>query len=82
MPGLICNSTCRPATASRQATVLSRSALEAEILGKAVFVLGGEDGLALAARLGASAVIVTSGNGVVFSPELSGRLEVVRPPTP
>ena len=74
--------TCRPATASRQATVLARSALEAEILGKAVFVLGGEDGLALAARLGASAVIVTSGNGVVFSPELSGRLDVVRPPTP
>ncbi len=74
--------TCRPATASRQVTVLTRSALQAEVLGKAVFVLGGEDGLALAARNGASAVIVTSGNGVVVSPELSGRLELVRPPTP
>jgi thiamine biosynthesis lipoprotein len=74
--------TCRPATASRQVSVLARSALEAEVLGKAIFVLGGEDGLALAARSGASAVIVTSTNGVVVSPELSGLLEVVRSPTP
>ena len=71
--------TCRPATASRQVTVLARSALEAEILGKAVFVLGGEDGIALAARNGASAVIVTSENRVVAS---TVRLEVARPPTP
>ncbi len=74
--------TCRPATASRQVSVLSPSALDAEILGKAVFVLGGEEGLALAARSGASAVIVTSSNRVVASPGLSVRLEVVRPPTP
>jgi thiamine biosynthesis lipoprotein len=74
--------TCRPATASRQASVLAPSALDAEILGKAVFVLGGEEGLALAARNGASAVIVTSANRVVASPGLSARLEVVRPPTP
>ena len=74
--------TCRPATASRQASVLAPSALEAEILGKAVFVLGGEDGVALAARDGAAAVIVTSANGVVVSPELSGRVEMVRSPTP
>ena len=74
--------TCRPATASRQATVLARSALEAEVLGKAVFVLGGQDGLALAARNGASAVIVTAANGVAVSSEISGRLEILRPPTP
>ena len=74
--------TCRPATASRQATVLARSALEAEILGKAVFVLGGQDGVALAARNGASAVIVTAANGVAVSSEISGRLEILRPPTP
>ncbi len=72
--------TCRPATASRQVTVLARSALEAEILGKAVFVLGGEDGLALASRNGATAVIVTSVNRVVASPGIT--LEGVRPPTP
>lgn len=72
--------TCRPATASRQATVLAPTALEAEILGKAVFVLGGEEGLALAARYGAGAVIVTSSGVLAVSPGLSGRLEVVRSP--
>jgi thiamine biosynthesis lipoprotein len=72
--------TCRPATASRQASVLAPTALEAEVLGKAVFVLGGEEGLALAARNGASVVLVTSANAVVASPALSGRLHVVRPP--
>jgi thiamine biosynthesis lipoprotein len=74
--------TCWPATASRQVSVLSPSALEAEILGKAVFVLGGADGLALAARSGAAVVIVTAENGVESSPSLSGRLEVARAPTP
>ncbi|MGA8890301.1 MAG: FAD:protein FMN transferase, partial [Anaeromyxobacteraceae bacterium] len=74
--------TCRPATASRQASVLAPSALEAEVLGKAVFVLGGEEGVALAARNGASVVLVTAGNAVVASPALSGRLHVVRPPGP
>jgi thiamine biosynthesis lipoprotein len=73
---------CWPATASRQVSVLSPTALEAEILGKAIFTLGEQAGLGLAARSGASAVIVTSENLLVTSPELSGRLEVVRPPTP
>lgn len=72
--------TCRPATASRQATVLAPTALLAEVLGKAVFVRGGGDGLALAARSGAEAVIVTAAGDLVVSPGLSGRLEVVRPP--
>jgi FAD:protein FMN transferase len=74
--------TCWPATASRQVSVLAPTALEAEVLGKAAFVLGGADGLALAARSGASAVIVTAGNAVESSPGLSGRLEVVRAPSP
>jgi thiamine biosynthesis lipoprotein len=74
--------TCHPATASRQASVLAPSALEAEILGKAILTLGGRDGLGLAARSGAAAVIVTSENRLASSPELSGRLEVVRPPSP
>jgi thiamine biosynthesis lipoprotein len=73
---------CRPATASRQVTVLAPTALDAEILGKAVFIAGGEEGLALAAREGASAVIVTAGNDVVASAGLSARLERVRPPSP
>lgn len=79
---LIDTRTCRPATASRQASVLARTAIEAEILGKAVFALGGEDGLALAAREGAAAVIVTAANAVAASPALSGRLEVARQPSP
>jgi thiamine biosynthesis lipoprotein len=74
--------TCWPATRSRQASILAPTALEAEILGKAVFTLGGTDGIALAARSGAAAVIVTSENRLVFSPELSRRLEVERPPGP
>ncbi len=79
---LIDTRTCRPATASRQVSVLAPSAIEAEVLGKAVFVLGGRDGLALAERSGAAAVVVTSGNEVVASPALSGRLDVARPPSP
>ncbi len=79
---LIDTGTCRPATASRQASVLAPTALEAEILGKAVFVLGGQEGLALVARSGAAAVIVTAANEVVASPGLSVRLEVARPPSP
>ena len=74
--------TCWPATASRQVSVLAPTAVEAEILGKAVFVLGGADGLALASRSGAAAVIVTSDNDLVSSPAISGRLELVRPPSP
>jgi thiamine biosynthesis lipoprotein len=73
---------CWPATASRQVSVLSPTALEAEILGKAIFILGEHGGLGLAARSGAAAVIVTSENRLASSPELSGRLEVVRPPSP
>jgi thiamine biosynthesis lipoprotein len=74
--------TCRPATASRQASILAPGALEAEVLGKAIFVLGGQEGLDLAARSGASAVIVTSENGVFASPALSAWLEVVHSPSP
>jgi thiamine biosynthesis lipoprotein len=74
--------TCRPATASRQVTVLAPTALLAEVLGKAVFVRGGEAGLALARESGASAVIVAADNELLLSPELSGRLAVERPPSP
>jgi thiamine biosynthesis lipoprotein len=73
---------CWPARASRQVSVLSPTALEAEILGKAIFTLGDSAGLGLAARNRASAVVVTSENLLASSPELSGRLEVVRHPSP
>jgi thiamine biosynthesis lipoprotein len=74
--------TCWPATASRQASILAPTALEAEILGKAVFTLGDQDGLALAARSGAAVVVVTSENRLAISPGLSARLEVVHAPSP
>jgi thiamine biosynthesis lipoprotein len=74
--------TCRPATASRQASVLAKGALRAEVLSKAVFILGGEEGLRLAERGGAAAVVVTAGGQVLASPALSGRLEIARAPLP
>jgi thiamine biosynthesis lipoprotein len=73
--------TCRPAAASRAASVLAGSAVEAEILGKAAFALGGEEALGLAARAGAEAVLVTSENRVVASPSLRRRL-AWRQPSP
>jgi thiamine biosynthesis lipoprotein len=66
--------TCMPATASRQVTVLARTAVEAEIVGKAAFVAGGRDALAMAARFGAGAVVVTASGEVLASPELAARL--------
>ena len=72
----------RPATASRQASVLAPDALRAEVLSKAVFILGGEEGLRLAERGGAAAVLVGAGGQVLVSPALSGRLEVARAPLP
>lgn len=66
--------TCRPAEDVRAVTVLARTAVEGEILGKAVFVAGPEAGLALAARRGAEVVIVAADGAVQASPGLAGRL--------
>ncbi len=73
--------TCRPGTQSRSATVLARSATDAELLGKAVFLAGGQAGLALAQAWGAQAVLVTQDNRVLVSPELQGALRQ-KAPTP
>jgi thiamine biosynthesis lipoprotein len=74
--------TCRPASASRSASVLAPTAVDAEVLGKAVFVLGGEAGLRLAEREGAEAVLVTADGRVEASRTLAGRLAVERAPAP
>jgi thiamine biosynthesis lipoprotein len=66
--------TCFPAPGTRSATIVARTALEAEILSKAVFIAGGREGLALAAREGAAAVIVTARNDVLSSPSLRDAL--------
>lgn len=73
--------TCYPATASRSVTILSPSAVDAEVLTKSVFILGGPAGLALAQEHGAAAVVVTADNQVLVSPTLKAVLKQVRLPT-
>ena len=63
--------TCEPARASRSATVLARSATEAEILTKAAFVSGE---LSSVEKHGAAAVIVRADGSVLVSESLRGRL--------
>lgn len=67
--------TCRPAEASRAVSVLARTAVDAEILGKALFVLGGEAALAEAERAGAEALVVTGAGAVLTTPGLAARGE-------
>lgn len=74
--------TCYPATASRSATILAPSAVDAEVLTKSVFILGGQEGLALAEKYGASAVVVTADNQVLVSPKLDKKLKRLGPPSP
>jgi thiamine biosynthesis lipoprotein len=74
--------TCYPATASRSATVLARSAVDAELLTKSVFITGGKEGLALAESMGASAVVVTADNEVLVSKGLDKKLKRLAPPSP
>ncbi len=66
--------TCEPAAASRAVSVLARSAVDAEVLGKALFAAGGREALALAARLGAEAIVVTASGEVLATPALRGAL--------
>jgi thiamine biosynthesis lipoprotein len=66
--------TCEPARASRQSTVLARTATDAEVLTKATFIVGGEAALALAERSGAAAVVVDAAGGIAVSPALEGRI--------
>lgn len=70
---------CMPATASVSSTVMAKSATDAEILTKSVFILGGAEGLKLAKSFGAAAVLVASDGGVAVSEELKGKVEVGRP---
>jgi len=62
--------TCRPAEASRAVTVLARTAAEAEVLGKSLFVLGGAAAVEEGARRGASVIVIGSGGEVLASPGL------------
>jgi FAD:protein FMN transferase len=71
--------TCHPAGESRSATILAPTAMEAEFLTKATFILGGQEALALADSWGAAAVLVTKDNRVLISKSLSGKLEYSAP---
>ncbi len=72
-----------PARRCRSVTVLAPTALLADALDDALFVLGPEEGLALLARYpNAEAVLVDAENRVIVSEGLRGRLEVLHEPTP
>jgi len=71
-----------PATASRSVTIWAPTALVADEIDDAVFILGPEKGLALVESLdGVGAVIVDTHNKVWVSKRLEGSLEVLHAPT-
>jgi thiamine biosynthesis lipoprotein len=71
-----------PATASRSVTIWAPTALLADEIDDAVFILGPEKGLKLVESLdGVAAVIVDAKNNVWVSDRLKGKLEVVGAPT-
>src|ERR1700722_15547382 len=71
-----------PATASRSVTIWAPTALQADALDDAVFILGPEKGLALVeSQAGVGAVIVDAHNKVWVSQRLQGQLQLIREPT-
>jgi thiamine biosynthesis lipoprotein len=63
-------------------TIWAKTALEADELDDAVFILGPEKGLALVeSQDGVGAVIVDAHNKVWVSKRLEGKLHVLREPT-
>jgi len=71
-----------PATACRSVTIWAPSALVADEIDDAVFILGPEKGLKLVESLeGVGAVIVDAKNNVWVSKRLQGKVEVVGVPT-
>jgi thiamine biosynthesis lipoprotein len=71
-----------PATACRSVTIWAPTALLADEIDDAVFILGPEKGLALVESLdGVGAVVVDAKNNVWVSKRLQGKLEVVGAPT-
>lgn len=71
-----------PATASRSVTIWAPTALIADEIDDAVFILGPQKGLALVESLdGVGAVIVDAKNNVHISKRLHGKLEITAVPT-
>jgi thiamine biosynthesis lipoprotein len=71
-----------PATASRSVTIWAPTALLADEIDDAVFILGPDKGLKLVESIeGVAAVIVDAKNNVYVSKRLEGKLRFVHPPT-
>ncbi len=71
-----------PATACRSVTVWAPTALLADEIDDAVFILGPEKGLKIVESIeGVAAVIVDAKNNVFVSKRLEGKLRFVHPPT-
>jgi thiamine biosynthesis lipoprotein len=70
-----------PATASRSVTIWAPTALQADAIDDAVFILGPKKGLAVVESLdGVGAVIVDAQNHVWVSKRLEGKVRPVHPP--
>ena len=71
-----------PARGCRSVTIVADTATRADALSTGVFVLGPENGMALIERLpNVEGVIVSSGNRVLVSSGLAGKLAVIAQPT-
>ncbi len=74
--------TGKPATASRSVTIWAPTALQADAIDDAVFILGPEKGLKLVESLdGVAAVIIDAKNNLYVSQRLYGKLRVVAVPS-
>src|SRR5580692_9972208 len=71
-----------PATASRSVTIWAPTALLADAIDDAVFILGPDKGLALIESIdGVGAIIVDAKNKVWVSKRLEGKVQILKPPT-
>ncbi|HZM96102.1 MAG TPA: FAD:protein FMN transferase [Vicinamibacterales bacterium] len=74
--------TGEPASRSRSVSILARSATVSDGLSTGVFILGGEEGMALIEKLpNVEGVIVTAENRVLVSSGLKGRLAQLKAPS-
>jgi FAD:protein FMN transferase len=74
--------TCRPAPDVQSVSVLARTAVDAEVLSKAVMVEAGPAGLALALAAGAEALLVDGQGRLQATPALAPRLAPAVPVAP